>query len=320
MSRSSGQRNKGSETLIILTTSRDDIEASAPEYDRVSRPQSAPSRKSVYKILQRAQSPLPRAQSPLPRQAPPPPQQTEDVTEISASISHSLEGPGADDAIEGSTTVRLIPRGSVVFEQVSEIGRRRSSSSSRKYSPPRRKSVPAALPSKRQERSRSLSKASHSSRAVTPTIIHVVQEDVMESKAEFEEEREPEEDDDTEIKIRFEFKTASSSQSSSSSAPDAVPAQPPPEPCLDCLEEFVRRKRAAEKQREKPKKSSSGLKVTMSKRMCSSRRSPSASSRPPSSPSNRRSSSNGPPGKGPTSRCPKCYTCKSCGSINVTVP
>lgn len=319
MSRSSGLRNKGSETLIILTTSYDDDEASAPEYDRVSRPQSASSRKSVYKVLQRTQPP--RALSPAPRQAPPPPQQAEDETEIFASVSQSLEGPGDDDAIGGSTTVRLIPRGSVVFEQVAEIGRKRSSSSSRKYSPPRRKSVPAALPPKRQERSRSLSKASNSSRTVTPTIIHVVQENVDESKAEIEEEREPEEEDDAEIKIRFEFMTASSSQSSSSSTPDAAPAQPPPEPCLDCLEEFVRRKRAGEKQREKPKKSSSGLKISMSKRMCSSRRSPSSSSsRPPSAPSNRRSVSNGPSGKSLSSRCPKCYTCKSCGSINITVP
>ncbi|KAH7975665.1 hypothetical protein HPB52_004050 [Rhipicephalus sanguineus] len=76
-----------------------------------------------------------------------------------------------------------------------------------------------------------------------------------------------------------------------------------PEPCLDCLEEFVRRKRA-EKQRQGTD-ASSQVEVTMSnKRICSRRSSKSVATT----------------SSVQSYRCPKCMACKSCGSINVTVP
>lgn len=285
MSRSA--QNISSETVIYLTAaSRDDDEPPAAE-NRRSRPRTQTSRKTVYKIMQQ------------PSPSPPPAEDDGEQPEVSLSISleeTNVQAGKTAGPSGGSHVLRVLPHGaSIVLEQVSTPPPRPASSSM----PPRRKSLPASMPT-RGPKPRSRPPSRSKSRPLSPAVIKVVQEQVSyESEPEPEPERESDQEqdsDEAELRIKFEIATRSGSEEE-----PKKPAKTP-EPCLDCLEEFVRRKRA-EKQRQNTDVASQ-LQVTMSnKRICSRRSSKSVASSSVQS-----------------YRCPKCMACKSCGSISISVP
>ncbi|KAK8775940.1 hypothetical protein V5799_030722 [Amblyomma americanum] len=285
MSRS-GQRKVSSETVIYVTAAPSDNDQPAPaSSSRRGRVQSTSSRKTVYKVMQK----------PAPS---PPPELEDDRNEISLSVS--LEENSV--TTEMSPVVRVVPYGaSIVLEQVTQMPR--SSSSSRAL-PPRRKSLPASSPPMRS-RARSQSLSRSRSRPLSPAVVKVVQEQSWydsEPEPEPEPERESDEAEEADIKIKFEIAARSGSDEESRKEPSRKPRKTP-DPCLDCLEEFLRRKRA-EQQRKGSPDVSSQVEVTVSgRRICSQRSSKSVAS-----------------SSVPSYRCPKCHKCKSCGSISISMP
>ncbi|KAH7976509.1 hypothetical protein HPB52_015294 [Rhipicephalus sanguineus] len=256
---------QNSETIIFLTEAPRDEEKPPATESRRPNSRNQTSLKTVYKIVQQAPPP-----------SPPPPEEDEEQRELSMSISlEETNAPmrKAPGLPSGSQVLRVLPQGtSIVLEQVSAPPPPRPPSSSM---PPRRKSLPASMPPKSpkpQSRPPSRSK----SRPLSPPIIKV-------------------------LKIKFEIGGRSGSEEGGRS--ERRGHSKSPEPCLDCLEEFIRRKRA-EKQR-RGTDTSSQVEVTMSKKRVCSRRS---------------SKSVATTSSVQSYRCPKCMACKSCGSINVTVP
>ncbi|KAH7976393.1 hypothetical protein HPB52_013053 [Rhipicephalus sanguineus] len=249
---------QNSETIVFLTAAPHDKEEPPVTESRRPNSRNQMSRKTVYKI---AQEPPPSAPSP---------EEDEEQSEMSVSISlEETNAPMGKALPSGSQVLRVLPQGaSIVLEQVSIPPPPRPPSSSM---PPRRKSLPASMPPKSpkpQSRPPSRSK----SRPLSPPIIKVVQEqNWYESEPETEPEPAPEpessDSEETELKIKFEIGGRSGSEEGGRSERRRHPKSP--EPCLDCLEEFVRRKRA-EKQRQGTD-ASSQVEVTMSKKRSSRR-------------------------------------------------
>ncbi|KAH7962530.1 hypothetical protein HPB52_016717 [Rhipicephalus sanguineus] len=284
-----------SETIIFLTAAPRDEEEPPVTESRRPNSRNQMSRKAVYKIVQQAPPP-----------SPPSPEEDEEQREMSVSIS--LEETNAPmgkvpGLPSGSQVLRVLPQGaSIVLEQVSTPPPSRPPSSSM---PPRRKSLPASMPPK-SPKPKSRPPSRSKSRPLSPPIIEVVQKQSWyESETETEPEPAPEPESsssqETELKIKFEIGGRSGSEEEG--RPERRRHSKSPEPCLDCLEEFVRRKRA-EKQLQGTD-ASSQVEVTMSKKRICSRRS---------------SKSVATTSSGQSYRCPKCMACKSCGSISVSVP